>query len=349
MTQRRTAVSIDKDAFLINGAPTYPGRRWRGRKVEGLLFNARMVQGIFDDLNPSTRGRWDYPDGPWDAERNTDELLAAMPSWHDAGLAAFTLNLQGGSPEGYSREQPWHNSAFTADGALRDDYLGRLRRVLDAADDLGMAVILGLFYFGQDGRLDDERAVVRASLAITDWLVARAYTHVLVEIANEADVQRYTHGILKAGRGHELIALVQDRSAGKLATPAGRLLVSTSMRGGALPPEAIVETADYLLLHGNHVEVPSEIRRMVRDCRAARAYRGQPILFNEDDHFDFDAPDNHMLAAFGEHAGWGYFDYRMAGEGFREGFQSVPVDWTIGSERKRGFFRLLAEITGADR
>jgi hypothetical protein len=37
----------------------------------------------------------------------------------------------------------------------------------------------------------------------------------------------------------------------------------------------------------------------------------------------------------------------MAGEGFREGFQSVPVDWSIGSGRKRGFFRLLAEITGA--
>jgi hypothetical protein len=37
----------------------------------------------------------------------------------------------------------------------------------------------------------------------------------------------------------------------------------------------------------------------------------------------------------------------MAGEGFCEGYQSMPVDWSISSERKRGFFRLLAEITGA--
>jgi len=37
----------------------------------------------------------------------------------------------------------------------------------------------------------------------------------------------------------------------------------------------------------------------------------------------------------------------MVGENFREGFQSLPVDWSIGSARKRGFFRLLAEITGA--
>jgi hypothetical protein len=348
MTQRKTTVSIDGDAFLINGAPTYPGRRHRGRKIEGLLLNARMVQGIFDDLNPATRGRWAYPDGPWDADRNTDELIAAMPSWHAAGLRALTLNLQGGSPEGYSEEQPWHNSTFGADGRLRADYIGRLARLLDAADDLGMVVILGLFYFGQDGRLRDEQAVAGAALAITEWLLAQAYRHVLVEIANEVDVPRYSHPILGAARNHELIALVQRRSAGRLATPAGRLLVSTSMRGGALPTAAITAAADFLLLHGNHVEGPAQIRQMVRDCRAAAAYRGQPILFNEDDHFDFDAPDNHMLAAIDEYAGWGLFDYRMAGEGFQDGFQSVPVDWSIGSERKRGFFRLLAEITGAN-
>jgi hypothetical protein len=31
---------------------------------------------------------------------------------------------------------------------------------------------------------------------------------------------------------------------------------------------------------------------------------------------------------------------------YREGYQSVPVDWKIDSERKKGFFRLLKEITG---
>ncbi len=338
--RRKTAVGIDGDAFLIDGAPTYPGRFHQGHKIEGLLLNARMVQGTFDDLNPATRARWAYPDGPWDAERNTDELIAAMPSWRAAGLLAFTLNLQGGSPEGYSKEQPWHNSAFDEGGGLRADYLGRLARILDAADDLGMAVILGLFYFGQDGRLRDERAVIGAALATTDWLLAQGYSHVLVEIANEADVPRYSHDILKAARGHELIELVRARSA-------GRLLVSTSMGGGSLPTERMIETADFLLLHGNQVEGPRAIRRMVRDCRAASTYRGQPILFNEDDHFDFDAPDNHMLAALGAYAGWGYFDYRMAGEGFCEGYQSVPIDWSISSARKRGFFRLLAEVTGA--
>ena len=347
MEARKTTVSIERDAFLINGRPTYPGRSYEDHRLEGLLLNARMVQGTFDDLNPATRARWDYPDGAWDPERNISEFLDAMPSWHAAGLLGITLNLQGGSPEGYSKEQPWENSAFAPDGQLRDAFLSRLTRILDVADQLGMVVILGLFYFGQDNRLRDEQAVVGSVEAIVDWLLAKAYTHVLVEIANEVDVPRYTHDILKADRVHELIALVQARSTGKLSTPAGRLLASTSMRGGSLPTDAIIRTSDFLLLHGNHVDGPARIRDMVKNCRALSGYRGKPILFNEDDHFDFDASDNHMLAAISQGAGWGYFDYRMAGEGFDEGYQSVPVNWTISSDRKRGFFGLLAKMTGA--
>src|SRR5262245_31627101 len=94
--QRQTEVSIHKDAFWINGKPTYAGRSWEGRRIEGLLFNSRMVQGIFDDLNPQTRKRWAYPDTrTWDPERNTREFLAAMPEWRRHGLLGITLNLQG--------------------------------------------------------------------------------------------------------------------------------------------------------------------------------------------------------------------------------------------------------------
>ena len=343
----KTTASISGDSFLINDQPTYSGRYYNGHKIEGLLLNARVVQGVFDDLNPKTRSRWDYPDGPWDAERNTNEFLAAMSSWREKGLICFTINLQGGSPEGYSKEQPWYNSAFTGAGELREDFFQRLQKILDRADELGMVVILGLFYFGQDNRLDDEQAVIRAVDNTTDWLLHKAYTHVLVEIANEVDIPRYDHEIICSPRCHELIERAKTRSTGKLDTPAGRLLVSTSMRGNSIPPDNIIRASDFLLLHGNSVPGPARIREMVQECRQRSSYQGQPILFNEDDHFEFDADDNHFLAAVSEYAGWGYFDYRLAGEeNYDEGFQSVPVNWTISSERKRGFFDLLAKITG---
>lgn len=103
----RTEVAIAGEKFLVNGRPTYAGRVWQGVSIDGRLMNARMVQGVFDDLNPATRPRWSYPDGkPWDPDRNTREFIAAMPEWRRHGLIAFTLNLQGGSPEGYSKGQP---------------------------------------------------------------------------------------------------------------------------------------------------------------------------------------------------------------------------------------------------
>jgi hypothetical protein len=144
---RQTVVEIRGSDFLLNGRPTYEGRTWEGARIEGLLLNARLVQGVFDDLNPATRNRWAYADtGRWDPDRNTAEFIAAMPGWRAHGLLAFTLNLQGGSPEGYSKGQPWENSAFASDGSLRPEYFARLERILDRADELGMAVILGLFY-----------------------------------------------------------------------------------------------------------------------------------------------------------------------------------------------------------
>ena len=341
---RHTTVSIDGDGFQINGRPTYAGRVWHGHKIEGLLLNSRMVQGIFDDLNPATVSRWAYPDtGKWDPERNTREFLAAMPEWRRHGLLAFTINLQGGAPIGYAKEQPWLNSAIAPDGALRPAYLNRLARILDRADELGMVAIVGYFYFGQDERIRDEAAVLRATDEATNWLLNGDYRNVLVEINNECNIA-YDHAILQPERVSELIVRVQA-----MTRNGRRLLVSTSYGGGTVPRENVVRAADFLLMHGNGVTDPARIAGMVRAARAVPGYSSKPILFNEDDHYDFDKPLNNFTAAVGEYASWGFFDYRRPGENFSEGYQNVPADWTISSERKRAFFRLVSEISGEER
>lgn len=338
---RKTVVGIQGEQFTINGEPTYKGRTWQGHKIEGLLFNSRMVQGIFDDLNPHTVERWKYPDtGRWDPDRNTREFLLAMPAWRQYGLLSFTLNLQGGSPEGYSREQPWHNSAFREDGSLRPEYLQRLQRILDRADELGMVPILGLFYFGQDQRLQDEPAIVQAVDETLKWLFEQGYRHVLIEINNECNV-RYDHAVLQPPRVHELIERVKATQR-----DGWRFLVSTSYGGNTVPRENVVRTADFLLLHGNGVTQPERIVELIRQTREVPGYRPMPILINEDDHYDFERPWNNFRAAISAYASWGYFDFRRPGEGFEEGYQSVPVDWQIRSDRKRAFFRLLSDITG---
>jgi len=345
---RHTVVGIQGREFVVNGAPTYAGRSYDGMRIQGLLFNSRMVQGIFDDRNPETRGRWNYPDGPWDPERNTREFIAAMPLWKAKGLLAFTINLQGGSPEGYSRSQPWVSSAFETDGRPRPDYLSRLERILDRADQLGMVAIVGFFYQGQERRMDDESSVIRAAEAATDWLLDKGYTNVLVEVANEADNAGFKHDVIKpSGGAVQLIERLKARSKNRVASPAGRLLVSTSLNGGRVPTDSLVGAVDFVLLHGNGVADPARITQMVDETRKLPNYRGQPIVFNEDDHFDFTRPQNNMLAAVRAYASWGFFDYRLANERFDDGYQSVPVNWTISSQRKREFFELLATVTGA--
>jgi hypothetical protein len=309
-----------------------------------------MVQGIFDDRNPDTRSRWAYPDtGEWDAERNTREFLAAMPEWRRHGLLAFTINLQGGSPEGYSKAQAWLTSAIDRDGSLRPDPMARLGRILDRADELGMVVILGLFYFGQDQHVADEAAVVRAVDNAVDWVIKNRYTNVIIEVNNECDVKSYDHDILKPDRVHELIERVKTRSAA-----AGHPLpTGTSYGGGAVPRQNVVRASDFLLMHGNGVKDPRRIAAMVRQARAVPGYRPMPILFNEDDHFDFDRPDFNMKAAISEFASWGYFDPGDIGpDGGRmhnhiDGYQSPPVNWGINTDRKKAFFNTVQEIAGA--
>ena len=377
---RMTAIGIDGEDWLIDGAPTYAGRVFRGWRIEGLLLNSRMANGLFDDENPLTRHLWAYPDmGAWDPERNTLELARALPAYRARGLLAVAVNLQGGSPLGYYRgerrqsvlariahahpaageadiwkdvpdieSQPWSSSAFDPAGALEPAYAARAARLIEAADTAGIAVILGLFYFGQDERLRDETAVRRAVDEACGFVLERGFANVLIEIDNECDIPRYEHAILTPSRVHELI-----EQARGLTRAGRRLLVGTSFTRRMLPTDAVCRVSDFVLLHGNGIDDPADIARLVDRVRAIPTYRPMPIVFNEDDHFDFDRPANNFTAALSRHASWGYFDPGEAAGGgqafgdYRNGYQNPPIDWSIGTARKRAFFAFLAEVTDA--
>jgi hypothetical protein len=212
-----------------------------------------------------------------------------------------------------------------------------------------MIPILGYFYFGQDQRLDDEAAVVRAVENATAWVLDQGYQNVVIEINNECNVS-YDHAILRCDRVHELIRRAKD-----VERDGRRLYVSTSLGGGAVPPANIVAASDYVLLHGNGVQDPSRMAAMIREVREMEAYRPMPIVINEDDrpwrdeHQGWGEDGNNFAVAVRNYAGWGFFDFRQPEEHgeYNLGFQSVPVNWQITSDRKRAFFDLLARITGS--
>jgi hypothetical protein len=345
-----------------------------------------MINGIFDDENKYTRVLWSYPDsGAWEAGRNTRELVDHLNVYREYGLNGITIGLQGGSPLAYSPERktvmellrergvtateedvysgtpkgdrvhPWHNSAFNSDGSLKPSFMERLKLVIEEADKNGVVIVLVLFYFGQDERLEDEESVKQAVKNACQWVLENGYTNVLIEINNECNVDRYVHEVLKPYRVHELIELAKSVTYNER-----RLLVSTSYASGQQgwdrPDDKVVAASDFVLLHGNGVD-PEGVVQWVRNTRSLPSYRAMPILFDEDDHYEFEKPWNNFLAAISEYAGWGYFDnsgevdasthFNPALGNYKDGYQNIPVNWGISSERKASFFKLVKEISGS--
>jgi len=330
-------ISIQGDKFLFDDRLTYSDFPTAKPEALGRLMNTRMVQATFDDENPETVKLFSYPDGsPFDPNRQTDEFVAALPSYRRHGVIAATVNFQGGFPQYHihlRRDQilqDWDNNAFTPDGALKDDYAERMRRVIEGLDDQRMACIVGFFYFGQNHKLRDDAAVRRAVNEAMDFLGAVGRDNVMVEINNEANIG-YVHELLRPDRVHELILAARERCG-------GRFLISTSYGGGGLPSDAVMETADFMLVHGNS-QRPHQIRAMVEHLRART---DKPIVFNEDST----RVDN-LRAAWEAGTSWGYYDQGGL-RPYHDGFQSPPTNWAINTFEKITFFTTVAELCGIE-
>jgi len=248
----RTKVAIKNGKWFLNDQITY-----RGSRAEGLLMNARMVNAVFEDTKRPA----------FDPEANANEFIAQIPDYVASGVRAFTLNLQGGMP-GYEGAV---NSAFNPDGSLRAAYMNRVRRVVEACDQHGAAVILGCFYQRQDQVLRDADAVRTGVTNVVNWITHSGFANVALEIANEFDHGGFDHRLLKSAEGQvELIHLAKRL--------APELLVSTSGLGHGRIPDEVAQASDFILIHFNGTpldKIPERIGVLKKF--------GKPIVCNEDD------------------------------------------------------------------
>jgi hypothetical protein len=329
-----TTVTIQGEKFLINRVRTLAGGA-----LNGTLPNSRMVQATFDDANPATVGNWKYPDGSaYSPTRQTNEFVAALPSYRANGLLAVTLNFQGGNPLSGAQTQPWDNTAFNSDGSLKPAYLARMDQAIRALDAQGMVAIVGYFYFGQIRVFNgNETAITAACTNATAWILSQGYKNVLVEIANECDapdgIGSGYPAIIRPARVGELISAVQTQSANF----GRRLFVGVSFTGGTIPPGNVTQLEDFILLHGNG-QASSTITSIVNTVRTLGT--NKPIIFNEDSTSTAD-----FQAATNAFASWGYFD--AGANNYVDGFQSPPTNWSINTIAKQNFFNVLASLAGS--
>ncbi len=272
----KTNISIRDNQWRINSALTYPGT-----KAEGLLMNLRMVNSTFEDKN--------RPE--FDSDLNTKRFIAAIPQYVEQGARAFTFNLQGGMP-GYEGAV---NSAFNPDGTLRQAYMQRIKRVIQACDDHGCAVILGCFYQRQDQILKDETAIRNGVINTVKWIKDSGFKNILLEIANEFSHGGFDHSLLKSPEGEvELIKLAKSIDPG--------LLVSTSGLGDGKSHRSVAEACDYILIHFNGTPV-NDIPKRVQTLKKY----GKPIVCNEDDKIGQSAADA-ATASVLNGISWGYMN-----------------------------------------
>jgi hypothetical protein len=364
----KTTVDIDGTGFRINGTLTYPGRTFQGHTIEGLLFNSRMIQAIFDDECAETRSLWKYPDTrTWDPDRNTDEFCRMLPIYRAHGLLAVTVGLQGGGSV-YERDVygKYRMSAFAPDGSLKPPYFERLSRVLRAADDAGMVVIVSYFYHVGVARMrhdrgdpegkDDERVLTNAIENATNWLLSTGYRNLLVEVINES--APWCGPFLSPESVHRAIETARKVTQEGRRLPAG----ASTFAGDWIPTERWLAAEDFTLPHGNDC-TPDELRAKLRRIRDMEAYRvrPRPLLINEDSVF----LDN-LDAAAEEYASWGFY-HQGYGSGYKDaradwsgqpreerfddlsGYQTLPINWSINDPYKAAFFARVREITGTGR
>ncbi|MDH7570149.1 MAG: hypothetical protein QHJ73_11255, partial [Armatimonadota bacterium] len=149
----------------------------------------------------------------------TDELLAHLSLFAAYGVNTISVYLQGsrfGDVRGYR-----------PDATLDPLYAARLARIIEAADDRAMVVLVGCLYWGETRAKFEHWTQTEANAAVANtvrWLKERGYRNVFVDVDNE--------GMAQAEKGFDNRQLVL---AGKAADP--ECVIATNFRG-LPPPEA---------------------------------------------------------------------------------------------------------------
>lgn len=320
----KTKLSIKGSKFYINGKLTYSDLENSKPKVHGLLMNARFIQGIFDDK--AAPERFNRFGRIFDPDKNTDDLIAALPEWYDYGLRAFTVGFQGGGPCFTTDNKTIKNNPFGKNGESLDPaYIDRMDRLIKAADDLGMVVIVSYFYGDQVRRLESGQAVVNAVKTASNFLRDNAYTNVIIEVANEHDIGAFNdHQILQTAEGMSVLIDIAHKESGGL--PVG------CSGGGGYTNEEVSKASDVILIHGNG-QTRQHYYNMIKQVK--EWCPDKPIVCNEDSQ-----AIGNLAVALQTQTSWGYYNNMTK--------QEPPTDWTITEGEDRFFAYRMAEGIGIE-
>lgn len=320
----KTKYEIKGDNFIINKKLTYSELEGSDPSIHGLLFNARFIQGIFEDINIQNANIFDRFNKVFDKNTNTDELVQELPQWYEKGLRAITVGLQGGGPVYTFKDCGLiDTNAFSKDGrTIEEGHKKRLLKIIDQCDKLGMLVIVSCLYEGQSNLLNNEFSLINSVRSVCEFLSKTEYTNIIIEVANEQDVGKFdTHPMIYNPKSMAcLIELAKEWSNNKFA-------VGCSSCGGKFSPD-IVKASDVVLIHGNG-QTREEFHRFITNVK--QHSDGKPIVCNEDSQ-----KISQLQVCKDMHISWGYYN------NFTK--QEPPIDWTITKGEDEYFLIRLNDL-----
>ena len=327
---------------------TYSAKPYRSQ-ARGKLMALGLPQALFDDEILSEEH--------FDPDRNTDQAIEALDLYREHGVLAITVGLQGDSPghSGDTNSTLRHNkqvgnqgplvSAFRSDGGLKEEWLKRLRRLVKEADRRGMFVCLIYFQPGHDDIFDSPKAVVAATRNITDWLIGSDFRNVIIDIANEWDVEEssWDHGRFIPENIARLIEIIRDR----FNTADYTLPIGASGSSRMSYHDSLAQACDLVLIHGNGRTPGEKVRRLREFQATSRA------VWMTEDHNGHETTVANLSrekasadAVFQEGGGWGYLPRKQTQ---RFPFQYLPGetshfdDGTAEPARDGAYFRAVLE------
>jgi hypothetical protein len=123
------------------------------------------------------------------SDESTDDLIKYLPEYKSYGINIVSVFLMG--------SRYGDVMGFNEDATLNPIYTGRMEKIIEAADELEMVILVGVLYWGDSkskwdswGQNEAEKAVYNT----VKWLSSKGYRNVFIDVDNEGmgqKVQRF--------------------------------------------------------------------------------------------------------------------------------------------------------------
>ena len=280
-----------------------------------------------------------------DVEKNKKEFIRNLSIWQKSGVNLITVGLQSPNPfdEYYkkAREQDksknisFKSSALKSDGSLDLAFLENAEEIIREANNLNFAVLVNMLSPSCENIFEDEFAIINGIFNITDWLLNKKFSNILVNITDISHTF-YKSSLLSGSRIINVLKSIREKVKNNIILGAG---IKTFADFNAKNIEDYIIFSDFIPIYSDCTKSNHNTKKMIENIYFFKKLmrekgREVPIIMAKGDDLSEKYNSygkNNLIEAMENNISWCYYD--------KNGFVILPVDWDKNSspEKKRFF------------